>query len=426
MLRVFALTLLAMTAHAQRLRPAELLKLAQERGSTVEFRDAIRNTYKPEVMKMGGAVTGIGPDFIWIYESEREPTVIVDGQPFPRMTRVVDSNYWFLLAALKTGEPHAFIHSVDGKPVTHPIDIPAYGADSYPQPGVPEGKVTEKQFHTSKIYPGMISEYWVYTPPQYDPAVPLPLMVWQDGYALAVRLGPMRLPVVTDNLIHQKKIPPMIHVMISPGTVGEAGPTQKKFRSIQYDTVDNTYARFLREEILAEIGAKYKLRSDSYSRAIAGMSSGAICAFNVAWLEGDQFSRVASYIGSFTAIGWKYGQPDPKANIDGGNVYPFKVRKEPRHNLRIWLDDGSEDMEAKDGSWPLQNIQMANSLKMAGYDFRFHFGPGVHSLSSAAASMPEALAWLWRGYDPSKTAETYLQDESEKAKPYFRVRISNR
>ena len=92
----------------------------------------------------------------------------------------------------------------------------------------------------------------------------------------------------------------------------------------------------------------------------------------------------------------------------------------------MWLDDGAEDMEAKDGSWPLQNVQMANSLKMAGYDFRFHFGSGLHSLSSAAASLPQALAWLWRGYDPAKTEETYQQEEAEKALPLFRIRLANR
>jgi hypothetical protein len=146
----------------------------------------------------------------------------------------------------------------------------------------------------------------------------------------------------------------------------------------------------------------------------------------VAWRHNDSFSRVASYIGSYTAIGWRRGQPDPKDNLDGGTMYPVMVRKDPKRNLRVWLDDGMEDMEGKDGSWPLQNIQMANSLKMAGYDFYFHFGTGVHSASAMAAGLPEALAWLWRGYDPAKTEEAFTQDPAEKAKPLFRVRIANR
>jgi enterochelin esterase-like enzyme len=385
------------------------------------LRETFVDSFKPEALKNGSGVMYDGPEVIFAFENEKTPALRVDDMPGPALKRIPDSNLWYVLATLKAGEVHSFRYMDGETPLSPVTDIPIYGHDSYPRPGVPEGKLSGKLLHTSKIYPGMTSEYWIYTPPDYDSKVPLPIMVWQDGYAVAPRLGPVRLPVVTENLIAQKKIPPMIHIMISPGTVGE-----KKLRSEEYDTVSDTYFRFLTEEILAEVGAKYNLRKDAYSRAIAGMSSGAICAFNVAWRHTDEFSRVASYIGSYTAIGWRRGQADPKDNLDGGNVYPFLVRKEPRRNIRIWLDDGSEDIEAKDGSWPLQNIQMANSLKMAGYDFHFHFGLGLHSLSSMAAGLPEVLTWLWRDYDPSKTAETYEQETSEKVKPLFRVKIINR
>src|SRR2546422_458545 len=110
-------------------------------------------------------------------------------------------------------------------------------------------------------------------------------------------------------------------------------------------------------------------RKDGYSRGISGSSSGGICAFNVAWWQPEQFSRVLSNIGSFTSIQWHPGE------IAGGNVYPFKIRKEPKLNIRVWLQDGTEDLENNHGSWPLQNLQMANSLKMMDYDFH-HEGVG--------------------------------------------------
>ncbi|MEO8025989.1 MAG: alpha/beta hydrolase-fold protein [Bryobacteraceae bacterium] len=406
---------------AEKLPAPELIAMARAQPNSAEFRDTLRATFKPEALSKGHAVSGIGATFLWALESEaNQPQLIVDDEPRGKMRRVHGSNLWFQIVEIKTGEPHLFFFRVGGKQ-TGLTDIPAYGPDSYPQTGVPEGAVSPKLVHTSKIYPGMVSEYWIYTPPNYDPAIALPVMVWQDGYSVSPRMGPMRLPVVTDNLIHQRKLPPMIHVMISAGTVGE-----KRMRSIQYDTMDGAYAKYLLEEILPEVEKKHKLRKDAYSRAIAGMSSGAVCAFNVAWNPENQFSRIASYIGSYTAIGWQYGKADPKENLDGGNVYPFRVRKEPRKNLRIWLDDGAEDMEVRDGSWPLQNIQMANSLKMAGYDFHFHFGPGLHSLSSAAASLPEALSWLWRDYDAAKSDSVYQQDETERSKPMFRVRLATR
>jgi enterochelin esterase family protein len=129
---------------------------------------------------------------------------------------------------------------------------------------------------------------------------------------------------------------------------------------------------------------------------------------------------VLSGIGSLTSIQWHPGQ------IDGGNVYPNKVRKEAKRNIRVYLQDGSEDLENDHGSWPLQNIQLANSLKMKGYDFHLQFGNGSHNGADANAQLPMSLAWLWRDYDPKKTEQTYEQEASEKLKPMFRVRIYNR
>jgi enterochelin esterase family protein len=206
-----------------------------------------------------------------------------------------------------------------------------------------------------------------------------------------------------------------IYLLIDPGTVGATA-----MRSIQYDTVSDLYPRFLRDEILPEIYARYNIRKDSYSHAIAGNSSGGICAFNAAWYMPELFSRVLMRIPSFTSIQWKPGERD------GGNIYPFRVRKEPKRNIRVWMQDGSEDMEQATGSWPLQSIQMANSLKIRGYDFHFTFGTGTHNHSQSNSEMPAALTWLWRDYDASRTEQSYEPDAAEKAKPVFRVKIYNR
>jgi enterochelin esterase-like enzyme len=309
--------------------------------------------------------------------------------------------------------------------------LPAHGPDSYAQPGVPQGKLSEKILFTSRIYDGMQSAYWIYVPPQYDPQMPAALMVWQDGHFYKDRdSATFRLLDVIDNLIYQKRIPVMIQVLTSPGDVSMAPgtPTYEfvknyseatgrtlpdAMRSTEYDTVSDRYACFLRDELLAEVQSKYNIRRDGYSRGISGLSSGGICAFNVAWWQPDQFSRVLSWIGSY-------------GDIQGGHVYPFKVRKDAKRNIRVWLQDGSEDLEVVFGSWPLQNIQMANSLKMREYDFHFSFGAGGHDSAHGSAELPESMAWLWRGYDPAKTEQVYEMEAAEKSKPYFRVRIANR
>jgi enterochelin esterase family protein len=283
-------------------------------------------------------------------------------------------------------------------------------------PGAPRGKVSDKLTIVSKIYDGMKSDYWVYASPGVDPAVPAALMVWQDGQGLIGEYSRSRLFTVTENLVAQKLIPPVVHVMISPGQLDG-----RAMRSIEYDTVSDRYPRFLMEEVLPEVEKTYKLRPDGYSRAIGGESSGGICAFNVAWLMPDKFSRVHSAVGSFTSIQWR-----PQDKLEGGNVYPFKVRKEPKRNIRIWMSDGADDLENNHGSWPMQNIQMANSLKLMDYDFHFRFGLAAHGGAQAGLDLPESLTWLWRDYDPKKTSQEFHTEPAEKEKPLFRVSITNR
>jgi enterochelin esterase-like enzyme len=336
------------------------------------------------------------------------------------MTRIAGSNYWYRLMTLRLGSTHTFTYFGGGRPIGT-YDVAGYNPDAYPLPGAARGKLSDMKILQSKVYPGMSANYWIYTNAGVDPSRPAALMVWQDGETIVGNndLLRLRLQIVSDNLVHKKLIPPMVHVLIQPGQGGEA--TGTRMRSIQYDTVSERYGRYLLEEILPDVEKTYRLRPDAYSRAIAGASSGAICALNAAWYYPSQFSRVLSHIGSYSAIQW---QPDK--NQDGGYIVSHRVRREAKKNIRIWMSDGADDIENQAGSWPLNNIQLANSLKMKGYDFHFRFGDGSHAIAQGALDLPESLAWLWRGYDPSQTAQAYEMEETERAKPLFRVRIANR
>lgn len=317
---------------------------------------------------------------------------------------------------------------------------PPLTADSMQNPNVPVGTLSPKLSLTSKIYDGMTSNYWIYVPAQYDPKTPAPLMVFNDGGGYIDRKGNHPALNVIDNLIAQHKIPVMIAIFTDPGDIsGSPGTPTYKFvdayskkwsrtlkdsmRSTEYDTVSDRYARFLRDELIASVAAKYNIRKDAYSHAITGMSSGGITSFNAAWQMPDEFSRVISWIGSFTAIQW---HEDPTVP-DGGQDYPEKVLRESHRNLRVWLQDGNNDQENnRYGSWPLANIRMANALKLKSYDFHFSFGEGPHSPVEGAAEFPEEMIWLWRDYDPAHTEQTYAQDPAEATKPPFRVSIANR
>jgi enterochelin esterase family protein len=261
---------------------------------------------------------------------------------------------------------------------------PPYGPDSKEQPDVPKGKVTEHTW-TSTIFPEAERKYWVYVPAQYDAKKPACVMVFQDGGSYVKRDGDFRVPTVFDNLIHQKQMPVTIGIFINPGVVpAQKGEQPKRNRSFEYDTLSDQYARFLEKEILPEVGKHYNLRQDAAGRAICGISSGGICAFTVAWQRPDLFSKVLSHVGSFT-------------NIRGGDVYPGIIRKtKPRKPIRVFLQDGSKDLDNEHGNWPLANQQMAAALKFARYDYKFVYGDGGHNGKHGGAILPESLRWLWR------------------------------
>ena len=135
---------------------------------------------------------------------------------------------------------------------------------------------------------------------------------------------------------------------------------------------------------------------------------------------------MVSRVGSFTSIAWRSGDEKGQDLLESGHSLPFRVRKGEKRNIRVWMEDGSMDLENEHGSWPLQNIQLANSLKMREYDFRFRFRNAQHGSVNGDSMLPDALAWVWRGYDPAKTSQEFVMDPAEKDKPYFRVERLNR
>jgi enterochelin esterase family protein len=258
------------------------------------------------------------------------------------------------------------------------------GPDSQEHPEVPHGKIT-KHAWTSKIFDGTVRDYWVYVPAQYDPQQPACVMVFQDGGAYVNPKGEFRVPIVFDNLIHKKEMPITIGIFINPGNFPASGMDKKarSNRSFEYDTLSDQYARFLEKEILPEVEKEYNLRQDVAGRAIGGLSSGGICAFTVAWQRPELFSKVLSHVGSFT-------------NIRGGDVYPGLIRKTAHKPIRVFLQDGSGDLDNEHGNWPLANQQMDLALKFAKYDYKFVYGDGGHNGKHGGAILPDSLRWLWR------------------------------
>lgn len=261
------------------------------------------------------------------------------------------------------------------------------GKDSFPQEGVPTGKVNGPLKWKSEVFSGTERDYWIYVPTQYDPAKPAALMVFQDGAGMVRSDGQYRVPTVFDNLIHRREMPVTIGLFVNPGVfpANEPGKKARRNRSFEYDTLSDQYTRFLLEEMIPALCKDYAITENREGWAICGNSSGGIAAWTVAWERPDKFSKVLSHIGSFT-------------NIRGGHAYPFLIRKTEKKPIRVLLQDGSNDLDNLHGSWPLANQEMAASLKFMDYDYKFIFGDGGHNGKHGGSVFPDSIRWLWRDY----------------------------
>ena len=273
---------------------------------------------------------------------------------------------------------------------------------------VPTGRIEIFEFNESKIYPETARRCWLYIPAQYDGTKPAALMVFQDGHEYVSETGSQRVPVVFDNLIARGEMPVTLGLFINPGHRGGDLPTAKGWanrnnRSFEYDSMGGDYARFLINELLPFVQKKFSLKisEDPELRAIGGMSSGAICAFTVAWERPDQFRKVLSQIGSFV-------------NIRGGNVYPSLIRKTERKPIRTFLQEGSNDLNNLHGDWPLANREMVSALTFSGYDVKFVLGEGSHSGKHGGVILPDSLRWLWRPVTrpPEPSTNNWTGDEA--------------
>ncbi len=268
--------------------------------------------------------------------------------------------------------------------------IEKYTVDSasIEQKNVPKGEIIKFTFNDLKIFPGTTREVSVYIPAQYKGDTPACVYVNQDGIQ-------WNAPTVFDNLIFKKEMPITVGIFVTPGRVqpDNTETALDRFnRSFEYDGLGDNYAKFLLEEIFPEVekvktknGLIIKLSKSGNDHAIGGSSSGAVCAFTAAWERPDAFSKVFSAIGTYVSL-------------RGADKYPGLIRKyEPKH-IRIFLQDGSNDLNIYGGDWWKANESMERALQFSGYEVKHVWGEGSHNGQQGTAIFPEAMRWLWKDY----------------------------
>jgi enterochelin esterase family protein len=360
---------------------------------------SVRGWFGKDNLLRGASPKIEGLEVAWAIESpgaEAAEVVSVNDTFRLALVRLGKTNVFAATIALPEGTAMRWAYQVDGKRVprggpgpqqraSDQLEVYQTPPDNLERSDVPKGKLTQKDPWKSKIFDGTTRDWWVYVPAQYKDDEPACVMVFQDGAGYKDFV-----PTVFDNLIAKKDMPVTVAVFINPGKFDD----NKSNRSFEYDTLSDQYARFLLDEILPEVEKTAKLRQDGDGRAIAGISSGGICAWTVAWQRPDEFRKVLSWVGSFTNIA------SGPSGIAGGHNYEAMIRKGPRKPIRVFLQDGANDLDNANGNWPLANQQMAKALAFAGYDYAFIFGQGFHSNKHGRALLPDSLRWLWREDKP--------------------------
>jgi enterochelin esterase-like enzyme len=240
----------------------------------------------------------------------------------------------------------------------------------------------------------------VYIPAGYVPNSPSPFIVVQDGQSY-ISDSPVTdrafMPPMLDNLIFEKRIPPIVAVFIAPGPGGQ--------RTIEYDTVSDRYTNFIETEVLPRITKDYQVAftTDPEGRATFGMSSGAAAALTMAWLHPHLYHRVISYSGTFVAL-----QRNITAPNGAWDFHQTFIPNSERKPLRIWIHVSENDIGATTPAegmrnWVIANNRMAEVLKAKKYPHQFVFSEASGHVDQRVQlqTMPEAFEWAWKGYRTS-------------------------
>lgn len=243
----------------------------------------------------------------------------------------------------------------------------------------------------------------VYVPAQYTPGSEAPFMICHDGPSGKPN---MDLPRILDNLIAQKRIPPIVCILVANG----GGDAQGHERGKEYDTMSGDFADYIEAEVLPRVekNCEVKLTKDPDGRAAMGNSSGGSAALIMAWYRPNLYHRVLTTSGTFVNQQWPYNAETP------GGAWEFHeslIPNNPKKPIRLFISVGDRDllnpnvMRDNMHDWVEANHRMAKVLKAKGYEYQYLFCRNAgHSIGNAQAQfLPHAIEWVWKGYSPKSS-----------------------
>lgn len=280
----------------------------------------------------------------------------------------------------------------------------------------------------------------VYVPREARGQEHLPFIVSGDGTPGSTAsnlptqpIEPVLFPAL-DNLIRERRIPPMVAITVENGGQDAQGSE----RGFEYDSVNGQYAEFIETEVLPQVEkvAGIRLTHDPAGRIALGFSASGEAAFTMAWFHPELFGKVLSYSPTFTNQQWPHnlnlpggswqyhsqyaGPPSKLLMQTEGLNFPTPaaaneptglplVPNSPRKPIRVWYEIGDHDgwypNPMADGmhDYVLACENMAEALAPKGYEYQFIFShnAGHVDFATIKQTLPNAITYLMGGYQPS-------------------------
>jgi enterochelin esterase-like enzyme len=286
------------------------------------------------------------------------------------MTKDADG-FWEVITEPQSEGFHYYSLLIDGVAIADPasetfygmgrmasgIEIPIKGENYYAIKDVAHGEVRITRYYSSAL--NLWRKLYVYTPAGYEESTEkYPVLYLLPGGGEDERgwATQGKTDLILDNLIADKKAQAMIVVMVD-GNTGTPGFSEQFLRSFENE---------LKTAVIPFVEKKYRVKTDSKSRALAGLSMGGLQTL----YAGIYNPTLFSYLGVFSS-GWL---PNQKAISDRQYDYMKKHADEINDKVMLWIAMGGKEDIA------YENCQaMISKFKELNINYTYEEYPGGHT-----------------------------------------------
>jgi len=279
----------------------------------------------------------------------KEVTVSIEGATEPLPMQKDDQGVWSVTSEPLAPDFYGYSFQVDGVGMLDPgnyrikpnflyrgneVHLPGPASLAWETGDVPHGQL-DHHFYKSAVV-GDHRDYYVYTPPGYDPRgqQTYPVLYLLHGYSddASGWSAVGRANVILDNLIAAGKAKPMIIVM--PLCYGEPKILQPNAGAFRDRSItDRNFDKFreaLLTEVMPRVEAEYRVKQDRAARAIAGLSMGGAESLLTGLNTLDKFA----YIGAFSSGGFTPEFDKEFPHLDAKSNSQIKL---------LWIACGTDD-----------------------------------------------------------------------------------